>query len=182
VNMLLRTLLQMWKSRRAKRLSMLSVSRIRLRVVPSDLDVLGHMNNGVYLSYMDLGRMDLTIRAGAWDLFTKRGWLPVAASETMSFRRSLKLWQSFELQTRIVGYDERAVFMQQRFVVDGDIYAEGIVRGRFAKTSGGTVTMVELGEVLGIDPNGFRPAVWVEDWAKSSAMPASKAIYRSDWF
>lgn len=161
---------------------MLGVSRIRMRVVPSDLDILGHMNNGVYLSYMDLGRMDLVMRAGAWDIFRERGWAPVAASETMSFRRSLKLWQRFELQTRIVGYDAKAAFMQQRFVVDGEIYAEGVVRGRFVKKTGGTVSMAELGEVLGIDPAGFTPARWLEDWSTAAAMPASKASFRSDWF
>lgn len=160
---------------------MLAVSRIRMRVIPSDLDILGHMNNGVYLSYMDLGRMDLIMRAGAWDVFRQKGWAPVAASETMSFRRSLKLWQVFELQTRIVGYDAKAVFMQQRFVVDGEIYAEGVVRGRFIKKTGGTVSMAELGELLGIDPDGFLPADWLRSWAEAAAMPAARASYRSDW-
>lgn len=181
MNMFLRTMLVMWKSRRSSRLSMLDVSRLWLRVVPSDLDILGHMNNGVYLSYMDLGRMDLVIRAGAWKLFSERGWLPVAASETMSFRRSLQPWQRFELQTRIVGYDDRAVYMQQRFVVAGEIYAEGVVRGRFAKKSGGTVSMAELGEVLDFDPAGFPPPEWLATWAKDAALPPSRATHQSDW-
>lgn len=181
VNMIFRTLLVMWRSRRAKRLSMLSVSRLRFRVWPSDLDILGHMNNGVYFSFMDLGRMDLVIRAGAWEIFNTKGWMPVAASETMSFRRSLQPWQIFELQTRIVGYDERAVYMQQRFVVDGDVYAEGVVRGRFARKTGGTVTMEELGDVLGIDSTGFPPPEWVTTWAKDAALPPSRATHRSDW-
>jgi acyl-CoA thioesterase FadM len=179
--MFLRTMLRMWKSRRASRLSMLDVGRIRMRVVPSDLDILGHMNNGVYLSYMDLGRMDLVIRAGAWDIFTKHGWLPVAASETMSFRRSLKLWQVFELQTRIVGYDEKAAFMEQRFVVDGEIYAQGVVRGRFVKKTGGTVTMQELGRELGIDTTGNPPAEWLTAWADEAGMPPARTSFRSDW-
>ena len=179
--MIFRTLLVMWRSRRAKRLSMRDVSRLRLRVWPSDLDLLGHMNNGVYFSLMDLGRMNLVMRAGAWKVFNQNGWLPVAASETMSFRRSLQPWQVFELQTRIVGYDDRAVYMQQRFVVGGEIYAEGIVRGRFVRKTGGTVTMAELGEVLGIDVAGFPPPEWITAWAKDAALPPSRASHGSDW-
>ena len=179
--MFLRTMLRMWRSRRAARLSMLEVSRIRMRVLPNDLDILGHMNNGVYFSYMDLGRMDLVIRAGAWDLFSKLGWLPVAASETLSFRRSMRAWQLFELQTRIIGYDDKAVYMEQRFVVDGEIYAQGVVRGRFVRKTGGTVTMDELGEVLGIDPTGFPPPEWLATWAEDAGLPPSRSSFRSDW-
>jgi acyl-CoA thioesterase FadM len=179
--MLLRTLVWMWRSRRASRLSMLDVSRIRMRVLPSDLDILGHMNNGVYLSYMDLGRINLVIRAGAWAVFRNKGWSPVAASETMSFRRSLTLWQVFELQTRVVGYDEKAAFMEQRFVVDGEIYAQGIVRGRFARKTGGAVPMSELGAALGFDPARFPPPEWQATWSEAAAMPPARASFTSDW-
>ena len=47
------------RARRGERLDTWDVGRIRLRVLPTDLDVLGHMNNGVYLSIFDLGRFDL---------------------------------------------------------------------------------------------------------------------------
>lgn len=35
-------------------------------VMPMDLDVLMHMNNGKYFSLMDLGRVDLMIRTRLW--------------------------------------------------------------------------------------------------------------------
>ncbi len=46
------------------------------RVLPTDLDVLGHMNNGVYLSIMDLGRMDLLQRSGIWSRLFGAGIFP----------------------------------------------------------------------------------------------------------
>jgi acyl-CoA thioesterase FadM len=179
--MFLRTVIQMWRSRRASRLGMLEVSSIRRRVVPTDIDVLGHMNNGIYLSYMDLGRMDLFIRTGAWAEMLKRGWRPVAASETMSFRRSLQPFQSFELQTRLIGLDDKAMLFEQRFVVDGEIFAQGVVRGRFVKKAGGTVSMTELAAAFGLDRSALTPPEWVSAWADAAAMPPARASFVSDW-
>ena len=61
------------------------------RVLPSDLDVLGHMNNGKYLSLLDLARTDIMIRSGVLPQLIKRQWYPVLAAETIAFKSSLKL-------------------------------------------------------------------------------------------
>ena len=43
------------------------------RVLPTDLDLLGHVNNGVYFQLMDLGRVDFMLRSGYWQRFQQRG-------------------------------------------------------------------------------------------------------------
>lgn len=53
-------LTQRWRSR----CNILEPVDTRLRVYPNDLDVLLHVNNGVYLTYADLGRTDLMLRSG----------------------------------------------------------------------------------------------------------------------
>ena len=40
----------------------------------------------------------------------------VVVAETILFRRSLTLFQRFEIETRIVGWDERAFLLEQRFL------------------------------------------------------------------
>src|SRR6188768_1710455 len=142
--MIFRTALQWFRSRRRSKLGVHDVAVTPFRVLPTDLDVLGHMNNGVYLSIMDLGRMDLLVRCGAWAQFSRLGYYPVVSSETITFRKSLQPWQRFTVETRMAGYDEKAAIVEQRFVVDGEIYAQGFVRGRFLKKSGGTVSLAEL--------------------------------------
>jgi acyl-CoA thioesterase FadM len=179
--MFLRTMLVMLRARRASRLGFHDVSRLRMRVLPNDIDVLGHMNNGVYFSLMDLGRLDLGVRSGAWQSFSKNGWYPVAASETMTFRRSLQPWQRYTLESRVVGYDERAMYTEQRFVVDGEIFAQGVVRARFLRKTGGTVPMAELGEALGVDLGTLPVPEWMSSWADDVALPPSRASHRSDW-
>lgn len=67
------------RSRFGPRIQPTEVARTGFRVWPTDLDVLMHMNNGVYLSIMDLGRIDLMARSGAWDRFLKKsgGSVPI---------------------------------------------------------------------------------------------------------
>jgi len=89
MNKLLRLLWLMWRARRAPRLAPTDVSRVPFRVLPNDLDLQKHMNNGVYLSIMDLGRMDLMVRSGVWRELSARGYYPVVVSSTITYRRSL---------------------------------------------------------------------------------------------
>ncbi len=135
MNKLLRTMWAMIRSRRRPKLNILETATLDLRVRLTDIDILRHMNNGVYLSIADLGRMDLLVRSGVWAVFQERGWYPVVANATISYRKSLDLGARYQLQTRMVGIDERSVFMEQRFVVGGDIHARLFFRGRFLKRS-----------------------------------------------
>jgi acyl-CoA thioesterase FadM len=181
VNLIFRTALQWFRSRRASKLHIHEVGRAPFHVLPTDLDVLGHMNNGVYFSIMDLGRMDLMIRAGAWAKLSQNGFYPVASNETITFRKSLRPWQRFVLETRIVGYDDRAVFVEQRFVVNGELYARGFMRGRFLKRSGGTVSMAELSDAIGVDTSELTLPSWLARWSDDVALPTTRAEAPSEW-
>src|SRR6266567_8900242 len=75
--------------------------RTPFRVWPTDLDVFRHMNNGIYLTIMDLARLDLMLRSGFWRRIKAQGWYPVVVAETIQFRRSLNLFQRFEIETRV---------------------------------------------------------------------------------
>lgn len=123
-------------------------SILKMRVWPTDLDPLMHMNNGVYLSLLDLGRIDLMLRSGAFFKINRQGIYPVVASEAIRFRRSLTPLQKFEIHTRIAAWDDRYFYLRQDFKVKGEICAEALVKGRFLRKSGGKVAPVELLEFL----------------------------------
>jgi acyl-CoA thioesterase FadM len=179
--MFLRTLLLLATAGRGEKLHVHDVGRKSFRVWPTDLDILNHMNNGVYLSIMDLGRMDLLIRAGAWARLRKLGIYPVVVSETISFRKSLRPWKKYVVESRVAGYDDKAVFLEQRFVVNGEIYATGFIRGRFLRKSGGTVNMLELTEALGVDPSELTLPTWIERWSADVSLPNTRQPAPSDW-
>lgn len=167
--------------RRGKTLDPASVSSVTLTTLPTDIDILRHMNNGRYLSLFDLGRWDLLIRTGLFDAMNERGWYAVVSSETITFRKSLQLWQRFEVQSRFIGHDDKAVFLEHRAVVRGEVYARAIVRSRMLRRSGGTVSNEELFAAVG-KPEGV-PEIdaWVHDWAAASALPPTRAAAPSVW-
>jgi YbgC/YbaW family acyl-CoA thioester hydrolase len=182
MNHLLRLLwLRLTVSRRS-RLEVTDVCVTPMRVRLSDLDVLRHMNNGVYLSLMDLGRVDFMLRSGMAPLITRAGLYPVVVQQTITYRKSLELGQRYDLETRIAGYDDNTAVMEQRFVVGGEIYARAWVRARFLRRSGGGVGTDELRELLGVDgePAGELPE-WFDEWAEGSRLPSARAAAPSTW-
>lgn len=128
--------------------------RTYMRVWPTDLDPLLHMNNGVYLSLMDLGRIDLMLRSGSWRKIRRAGIYPVVVSEAIRFRRSLTPFQKFYIRTHLVGWDERYFFLRQKFIVPSgkgeELYASAVIKGRFLKKGGVKISPAELFATAGI--------------------------------
>jgi len=109
------------------------VSRLNFRVLPSDLDPNLHLNNGRYFTLADLGRLDLMLRGDLWNVARRKGWMPVLSGAIMRFRRELRPFQRFELQSRIIWWNDRNFVMEHRFVAERqgapDVAAIGLVRG-----------------------------------------------------
>lgn len=144
-----------------KPLGLLDTCRTYMRVWPTDLDLLMHMNNGIYLSLMDLARVDLMVRAGGFKKFRREGIYPVLASEAIRFRASLKLGQKFFIETRVAGWDDKYVYLVQKYISKGKTCASAIVKARFLRKSGGKVSPEELWEIAGWEkvPSPLDPAV-----------------------
>lgn len=135
----------------AKKMDFDSQSITKMRVWPTDLDPLMHMNNGVYLSLLDLGRIDFMIKTGGLKKVNKKGMYPVVASEAIKFKRSLKPFQKFEIRTKLAGWDEKFVFLEQSFWSKDQLYATALIKGKFLKKSGGKVDTKELKETMGYE-------------------------------
>ncbi len=109
-------------------------SALTLRVLPNDLDLSLHMNNGRYLTVMDLGRIDLLLRSGLAREVWRHGWTPVANAAVIRFRRELRLFERYRLETQILTWSEQAVVMAQTFVFaggdrEGQIAARALIKG-----------------------------------------------------
>ncbi len=181
MNKLFRLWWVLWRARRASALAPTDVSTVRFRVLPNDLDLQGHMNNGVYLSMMDLGRVDLLVRSGVWRELTARGYYSVVVSSTITYRRSLDPWESYDLESRIVGIDDIAGYVEQRFVRDGEICARAVMKARFLKKSGGIVPVPELVELFGLDPAHHSLPEWLAEWSSNVALPSRREPTPSVW-
>ncbi len=148
-------------------MTLMEVCSTPFRVWPTDLDVLRHMNNGVYLSLQDLARLDYMIRMKAADIVEKRGWYPVVASETIRFRMSLKCFQKFEIQTRLISWDDKYLYLEHKFVSRGEVVALGMIRARFLKKLGGSVSPDDLLQALGLQTKRPPFPAYLQDWVQA---------------
>lgn len=121
----------------------LDESVITLRVWPTDLDLNLHMNNGRFLSVMDVGRMDLFARSGLLLPALRRGWFPILGEAKIRFLRPLAPFARFNLRTRILAWDEKWIYMEQIFERSGEIAAVAYVRGLF-RGKGGNVAPSDI--------------------------------------
>lgn len=127
------------------------------RVNPMDLDFNFHVNNGRYLSIMDLGRFDLMLRAGVFWKFLSRGYYPVVVSESIRFLRSLRPFESFRVETQIESWDEKDLFLSQKFISHQKIVAMGYIKGRFKQRGrNGSVPTSEIFEFVDQPYSGSR--------------------------
>lgn len=169
MNRWLRLLWLMLAVRRRSRVAPIGPCRTPFRVWPTDLDVFRHMNNGLYLTIMDLARLDLMLRSGFWARVKAAGWYPVVVAETVQFRRSLNLFESFEIETRVLGWDDKAVLLEQQFWRRGEVVAHALVRARFLKLAGGNVTPAELAPVVGLNPESAGLTGYAARWNAEQA-------------
>jgi YbgC/YbaW family acyl-CoA thioester hydrolase len=168
-------------ARRRPALGLHDVSRVPGRVGWSDIDELGHMNNGVYLSLMDHARLDLMLRSGAWERLRAAHMYPVVTAQTITYRRSLVRGQRYVIESRIAGYGEKHVYIEQRFVVGGQVWERAFVEGRFLRERGGAVPMDEVAAVVGEDLAAHPAPAWLVAWSAQVALPPSRAEAPSEW-
>lgn len=170
MNRLLRLLWLLLVSRWRTRVAPLETCITPFRVWPTDLDPLLHMNNGIYLCIMDLGRFDLLRRSGLWPLIQRQGWYTVVVAETIQFRRSLNLFERFDISTRVLGWDEKAIIIEQRYIRGGEVVAHALVRARVLKKAGGHVAPAELLQAAGVDTVSPPLEGYAERWNTDQGM------------
>ncbi|SDP17229.1 Acyl-CoA thioesterase FadM [Actinopolyspora xinjiangensis] len=167
MNMLLRLVVLMAKTVFGRGVHPLGPCHTNLRVSPTDLDLLGHMNNGVYFSVFDLGRIDLMKRSGLLRRLRPKGWYAVVTNETGSFRRPLRPFRAFTLRTRIIGWDERHLFIEHRIVSGGELTTTAVIQIRFLSRSGERVTPEQVVNLLPGPVERPELPEWVAQWSKA---------------
>ncbi|MEM8712570.1 MAG: acyl-CoA thioesterase [Planctomycetota bacterium] len=137
------------------------------RVWPTDLDLNRHMNNGKYLSVMDLARVDLMLRSGLAAAIRKANMYPVVASQSIRYRRSLGLFTRFDVRTRVIGWDEKFIYLRQVFEVRGEKMATAVVKGIFLRRAGGRVPPGDVVALAGVADDAVALPGWVDEWVRS---------------
>lgn len=155
MNLFFRIIWVLLGAMRRPRLSPTDESVIQLRVLPNDLDLHAHMNNGRYLSIMDLGRLDLMARTGLGRIALQRRWIPLVAWASIRYRRPLTVFQQFELRSRIVYWDAKWFYVEQRVERNGQLVAAARIMGLLRSKTGNITprdALISLGHTAPAPP------------------------------
>lgn len=130
-----------WK----KPLGLLDESVLNLIVFPNDVDI-SKISNDRYTALMDLGRMDIGFRGGLRKAMTTKNWMPVVTFNTIRFRYPLKIFQKYQLKTKIIWWDETSFYWEQIFERKGRIIATGHICGTLFNKEGKIPSKVMIKE------------------------------------
>jgi acyl-CoA thioesterase FadM len=174
MNLWLRLLAYCWLQRSLPRLALPGdASVLFFRVWPHDLDLSLHMSNGRYLTLMDQGRLDIMVRSGLWRSVLRHKWTPIASAITIRYRREMRLFQRFRLETRLVCWDQATVVMEQNFVFaggarDGQLAAHALFKGGlYDRNARKFIAIKDLMSEIGIVADSPPPSAEVEAFLKS---------------
>lgn len=132
MNLIIRMLwLFIWRIRHCGKIGFLDTSSISYRALPTDCDVNLHLTNSRYPSFMDLARTYLLAEMGLLKPFLRKGWMPIVNAYEFTYIRDIKPLQRFSVETKVVGWDDKYFYIEQRFVSDRGLHCIAHVRGVF---------------------------------------------------
>lgn len=86
-----------------------------------------------YSSYMAICRWHFLFNSELRQAALKKRWVPVSTRETIDYKKSVKAFDRVQVRTKLICWDDRRFYLEQTFLVRGNIHArcflEGLVRG-----------------------------------------------------
>ena len=98
---------------------------VSIRIMPNDLDVNMHVNNGRYLTLCDLTRVDFFVRSGLARLMVKNKWSPIISEHTMTYLRPIKVFSKVDMHMEITHFDKKYFYCTHHFYLAGKLMAQG---------------------------------------------------------
>jgi len=160
------------------------LSRFRTRLRPdeksvtynicwtTDIDYFFHMNNGKYFREMDFGRFDFYFRSGLSDYMRgqEKMWV-VQHGASIRYRRSIDFLVPFKLETKLVWWDDRSLYFEQRFISlhDGFVRAIALCKNTCI---GGTVKEMFSSLQLPVTPSPVPEEIRL--WIQSQEISSTK--------
>lgn len=127
----------------------MSVIKRSFRVGLRDIDFNMHINNARYMVFMERARWDHPVQTNTWNVMFKDKLNFIVAGIEMGYIREIRLGKRFDVETRYIGWDEKYIYLEQRFVVDGKIHAYGLVKAVFLQ-QGKRANPGEVADILGV--------------------------------
>ncbi|MEJ6590018.1 MAG: thioesterase family protein [Crocinitomicaceae bacterium] len=109
---------------------------ISMMVWPQDIDPFLELNNGRYVTLLDLGRYGYGTRVDINGFLKKNQWSLTITGTYNEYRHRLRLFQKFELNTKIIGYDSDWFYFFQKIERNGKTHMASVVKYAFTSKKG----------------------------------------------
>lgn len=132
------------------------------RCWPQDIDVFMEMNNGRILTLLDLGRTVLAKRVGLLKVLKENDWGLTMAGASVRYRRRIRPFQKFHVQSRALGWDDRFFYLDQSMWL-GETCANQVLYRAAVTSKDGIISPARVFQDMGWE--GEVPDL--PDWAKA---------------
>jgi acyl-CoA thioesterase FadM len=146
----------------ASRIDVDAISKVRMRVLPNDLDINLHMNNARYLALCDVAGIEFVIRVGLGRYIVTRAWRLLIGGRIIRFRFGLRPFEPFTVLTQILCWDDKWFYFEQRMETKRGVAAIILSKGLVRNTSLGiTIPPNEIIQSIGSSrrTSGITPEV-----------------------
>lgn len=155
-------------SKKSQAKPFMSIVTRKFRAGLFDIDFNMHINNANYMRFMEKARWDHPVQTNTWDLMLKQKLNFIVAGIEMGYIREIPFAKQFEVQTHYLGWDEKYVYLEQRFVVADKIYAYGLVKAVFLQ-KGRLASPETVADLLGIQHSDHVLPQHIELWKQMTS-------------
>ena len=104
------------------------VVTMEFRVGLLDIDLNMHLNNAKYLKFMDRSRLEHAVVTGLLNRMLEARCNGVVANTEIAYIRELRPYQQFQVHTRILGWDDKYVYYDQRFESQRKLHTHALLQ------------------------------------------------------
>lgn len=160
---------EMVKFRKAPRLAVTGTHVSTHICWPWDLDPWIELNNGRTLTLFDLGRIPLAQRSGLIPVLRERGWGITVAGSSVRYRRRIRAFDRFTMVSRVAGWDQRFVYMDQSMWTKAGCCNQVLIRSAITSANG-IVAPAEVMAALGASSESPPLPGWIAAWSEADAL------------
>ena len=124
------------------------------------------LNNGRTLTLYDMGRMPLLSRIGVVSALAANGWGMTAAGNTVRYRRRVRAFHKVEMHSRLIGWDDRFLYVEQAMWRGGEALNHMLVR-QAATDASGILPPERLIAAMGHDTRSPELPGWLRAWSEA---------------
>jgi len=133
--------------------------------MPWDCDINFHMTNSRYIALQDLARTYVIAEMGILGKMVSDKCLPILGAQEISYIKALKPFQTFELTTELVFWDDKYYYMTHTFLSKGKLYAKSTIRGVFVQ-NGQVVPTRDILKMANLEVENPEPDAKIKAWIK----------------